>query len=898
MPELAQTSFAGGELTPDLHARVDLARYYTALKTCRNFIVRPTGGVVNRPGTVFVASAKYPDRVCRLIEFKFNSAQTYVLEFGHLYLRIFYRGAPVVYPVGHEDAGQVVEVATIWTEAQLAELSYTQNADVMTICHEECKQQQIGRFAHADWRISDFVAVGGPFLDSNTDRTKSLFSNDVTGTIDLTAAADIFTAEHVGRLMRIEQNPDDWTDRWEVQKATAAGSKVKAGSSFYVAAIPGTTGTFRPSATEGTESDGTRGVMWRYLHSGFGIVRILSVVDAQHATAEVISTLPDSVVGSEEDPITAWVWDADQKAADGVTEVYWIRGCPAYAVGTLVTIKADSPIAGTYYVLSSGVDTGEPFIGIPKRFAANYGTYPLVGATISLGSGGQTYKWAFQAWGGEQGFPATSGYYQQRQIFGGTPGRPHEIQMSRSAGYLDFGQSNPLLDDDSITFSLNSGGVGQIIHFVALKQLVALTTEGPWIVSKEQGNPIPATDPQGEGGASRVPPLKIGRQALYVEAAGSIIRALGYEFSSDAYEGKDLTILADHLFGEYRERRVVSWAYQKTPFRCVWVVLDNGVLLGLTYLPEQEVIAWHRHDTEGAYESVCCIAEDGLDAVYVSVRRSIGGVDNRYIERFASRNFPTQSDVFVVDSGLTYDGRGAGDGIAWTISDGDEWTYQETLTFTTDGAFFSGASDEGDVIVVRDAEGAALRLTIINYIAPDAVTVIASRTIPAELRDTPAEGFDLARNVLTGLEHLEGKTVSILSDGNVSPRQVVAGGSVTLPRPGVVVHVGLQIIADLETLEINAQGQSSQDRVKNINSVSLMVRNTRGLLAGPDADHLLEARAEISGNFETFYNQKTGVLSINIISDWSKGGRVFIRQEDPLAANILAIIPQVVTGGS
>ena len=112
-----------------------------------------------------------------------------------------------------------------------------------------------------------------------------------------------------------------------------------------------------------------------------------------------------------------------------------------------------------------------------------------------------------------------------------------------------------------------------------------------------------------------------------------------------------------------------------------------------------------------------------------------------------------------------------------------------------------------------------------------------------------------------------------------------------------MVHAGLPIEADIETLDINVQGQSIQDRVKNVKSVTLLVEKTRGLLAGPDADHLLEYMPDMSGEYDMPVELKTGAIEMNIISDWSKGGRVLVRQSDPLPASILGAIPEVTIGG-
>lgn len=88
-------SFSGGEISPSLHGRVDLAKYQSSLKTCRNWLVEPFGGVRNRPGTRLIAETKTEGKKVRLVPFVFSQSQTYVLEFGQGYIRFFRGGAPL-----------------------------------------------------------------------------------------------------------------------------------------------------------------------------------------------------------------------------------------------------------------------------------------------------------------------------------------------------------------------------------------------------------------------------------------------------------------------------------------------------------------------------------------------------------------------------------------------------------------------------------------------------------------------------------------------------------------------------------------------------------------------------------------------------------------------------------
>lgn len=887
MPAISQPSFTTGELTPSLYGRVDLARFYTALKTCRNFIVRPFGGVMNRAGTGFCTEVKDSTKKVRLIEFIFSSTQSYVLEVGPQYIRFITNGGYVL------DGGVPVEITTPYLEDDLALIKYVQSADVMTLCRQTFKQRQLNRFSHTSWTLTDFDNTGGPFLDINTDTAKTVRTSNNVGNVTITANSAIFSNADIGRLFYIEQNPNANVRRWEVQKSVQINEIRRAGSSYYRAITAGTTGTVRPSVLEGYENDGDPGVAWEYIHSGYGIVKITGYTSATVVTGTVVSRLPDSVVGGAQTRNISGAQAFDPDATPGTGDEYvWVTcNGHGFSNGDVVTISGvvGMTILNNTWTISV-IDS--------NRFRVNVDvtgqTYTSGGVATRTLTAVETYKWALEAWGGNQKYPTTAVYYQQRQVFGGTVGLPHTAWMSKSGGSLDFGQSVPLLDDDAITFALKSEMANEIRHFIRMKSLIALTSEAAWIIQKEQGNLVPITDPQDQGGASHVRPLKIGKKAIYVEDKGGAIRSLGYEFSSDTYEGQDLTLTASHLFFG---KTIVDWAYQKVPFRCVWIVLDDGGLVGLTYLPDQEVVGWHRHDTDGLFESVCCVPEGSEDAVYVVVKRQINGVWKRYVERFNSRFFTKIEDAFFVDSGLSYDGRTVAANVVYTLSGGTDWTYQETLTFTTTTDFFVGISDVNDEIVLYDATGQALRLKIIEYVSTKIVKVLASRTVPEEFRGIQKTGFQMARDSFSGLGHLEGKTVSVFADGNVHGEKVVTSGSIQLETPAVVVHVGLPFDSDFETLDVNIQGQSIQDKKKNVRSVTLLVEKTRGLRVGPDPNNLLDVLPVPSGEYDKPISEVTGQMECNIISDWSTGGRVFVRQSDPLPVTILAAIPDVAIGG-
>lgn len=902
MSAIAQPAFTKGEISTSLYGRIDLAAYYLGLRTCRNFIVRPYGGVMNRPGSRFVSEVQDSAKRSRLIGFQFSSDDSFVLEFGDRVMRVYYRGAVVLTGGGFAGGGgDPVEVATVWAVADLPLLTFTQYGDVMTFCHPDYPIQQLSRYSADDWRFAEFANTEGPFQELNVDQGKTIESTNTSGNVTLTATGWSFTSDMVGQMVRIEQSPESTTKAWEVQTDVIINEIRKAGNAYYQALNGGKTGTVRPTVTEGVETDGSPGVTWKYLHSGFGIVRITGYSSPTQVSGVVLSRLPDTVAAgvisraiTNVDPGSPYVPGGEGTPDTPQVNARITAPAHGFSNGDSVTINGVTGTTGL-----NGV-TAQIIVVDANTFDLSGvngdGAYTGGGTAAKTLTGAPTYKFALEAWGGDQGYPAASSYYQQRQVFGGTKAKPQMAWMSRSAGFTDFGTSFPLLDDDAVSFELAAERRNSIRHLIRLTKLIALTSESAWVIEKKTGEPLPDVNPQdGVGIYPSVRPLKISSKVIYVENKGGYVRSLGYNFTSDTYEGQDLTTTASHLVWT---RRVVDWAYQRIPFRCVWVVMDDGALLGLTYMPEQEVVGWHRHDTDGFYESVTVVSEEKEDVLYAIVRRQVGGVWKRYIERFESRRFEDAKDGFFVDSGLTYDGRDAGAGVSFTLTGGTAWSYEEMLTFTTTAPFFSGASDEGDAIVVRDADGVALRLRIVNFVSSTVVTVLANRTVPAEFRAVLRTGFDMARDTFAGLDHLEGKEVSILADGNVEAPDVVQGGAVSLPYPATVVHMGLGYVSDIETLNINVQGQSIQDKVKNVRSVTLIVEKTRGLQAGPDEANLLELSPLSSWQYDQPVEEETGTVKVNIVTGWTDGGRVLIRQANPLPASILAVIPEVQVGGA
>jgi len=315
--------------------------------------------------------------------------------------------------------------------------------------------------------------------------------------------------------------------------------------------------------------------------------------------------------------------------------------------------------------------------------------------------------------------------------------------------------------------------------------------------------------PQSYVGSADIKPIVVGTSILFVQRGANAVHDIRYALENDGYQTTELSMMSSHLF---EDKTVVSWAYARNPDSVLWCVMSDGTLIGMTYMREHGVWAWHRHETDGLFESVCAVpGSSGLDEVYFIVTREIEEVTHRYIEQLMPRITDEDTwDYFFVDSGLTYDSSSA------------------TTT-------------------------------------------------------------------VTGLDHLEGKTVSVLADGSVLPQKVVTSGSVTLDAAANLVHVGLPYTSDLETLDVNLSDNMgvSQGRQRIIPRVVVSVWKSRGLFIGPNEDNLDEVPLRDQTDLENPIALYTGNVDMTMPSGYDTTGHVFIRNTDPIPLTVLAIMPEV-----
>jgi len=153
MMRTIQNSFNSGLLSPTILGRTDIDKYRNGLEICDNFIPQVQGGAKTRQGLEYIGAYPTGNDV-RLIPFVFNSEQSYMLVFTNLSMRVIKGGGFVVYPPGHASAGQIVEITTPYTLAQIQELRFTQIFDTMYFTHPSVTRRKLQRVDHHVWTWS------------------------------------------------------------------------------------------------------------------------------------------------------------------------------------------------------------------------------------------------------------------------------------------------------------------------------------------------------------------------------------------------------------------------------------------------------------------------------------------------------------------------------------------------------------------------------------------------------------------------------------------------------------------------------------------------------------------------------------------------------------------------
>lgn len=580
---------------------------------------------------------------------------------------------------------------------------------------------------------------------------------------------------------------------------------------------------------------------------------------------------------------TAWALNTivftDGPYLDENTDATSLMTCGSNTVGASTTLTSSGATAfqftanhvGAYFRLKGNTTYG--YVKVTGFTNANNVTVTVM-STLDFATPGTTTTkfWREGAWSTAQGFPGAITIFEQRLVFASTNQKPQTVWGSLSGSYEDFTPGTT--DSSPVTFTIGSNRVNVIRWLVGTSQIVAGSVGEEFVLGG--GNSAALTpsnvkaSSQTTHGSKDIQAVRVADSTVFVQRSGKKVRQLAYSIQTNSLTANDLTLLSEHITGT----GVTRLAYQQEPDSVLWAVRADGVLLSCTFLPVQEVIGWARHITDGSFESAAVIpSTDGTsDTAWLIVKRTVGGVTKRYVEYF--------DPALAVDSGLSYSG-------VITVSTLTPGATTGTgVTFTASAATFV-AGDVGKQIVFTDGSSFA-RATITGYTSATQVTADIVNAFPSTSA-IAAGSWGLAVSTVSGLSHLEGKTVQIVGDGAVYPEKVVTAGAVTLDgMKAARIDVGLGFTPSLTTLEpeiTGKDGDTIQGVKKRFAEFYVRVYQTTGVWINGTEEEPARSTADLMGVAPAAY---TGDVKCTQLG-FEDRAVMTIEQRLPLKSTILAI---------
>ena len=580
----------------------------------------------------------------------------------------------------------------------------------------------------------------------------------------------------------------------------------------------------------------------------------------------------------------------------------------ANITATTITSSAHTVGTGRTFTASAvtGINSGSGFlatdVGRQIRFRDGYGiitaftstTVVTVEILIDMGSSSSSTDWSLGSFSTTTGFPSCVSFFEQRLVFAASVNNPQTVYFSKSGDYenMDANIGGTVADDDAIIYTIASNQVNAIRFLTSARTLIIGTAGGEFVVSGGgDNNAVTPTNimikKQSNHGAANVDAISVGNATLFLQRAKRKIRELAYNFDVDGYIAPDLTILAEHI----TEGNVVEMAYQEEPLAIIWCVRGDGQLIALTYQREQEVVAWHRHIIGGVFgtgdavvESVAVIPTDDSEyELYMIVKRTINGATTRYVEYLHTFNFDqTDNTSFnYLDSQLGLSKSQT------TLTAGINATATTVPVASVSGLSSSGKIKIGGEII---SYAGISSLDLTGCTRGQNITTATSHLSGAVTKEVV--------NIIAGLNHLEGQTVSILVDGATHPTKVVASNQITLDRFGTDVKIGLQYTSILKTMRIDAGSQdgTSQGKTKRIYEVTARLFETVGVEVGPDLDNMERVPFRTSADpMDQGIPPFTGDKEVEFRGNYDTDGFMMVRQTQPLPLTLLSLYPRLVT---
>lgn len=853
-------TFQSGEINPLLFGRTDSDFYMRSCRQLENMYVHVEGPASKRGGFKYIAAAMDEDAQVRLLPFEFSSSQAYVLEFGERYIRVLANDGIVQDTREFVTNGDFASGTTGWTSTG----TFSVTSGVATLTAGTIVQTMT-LLTGVECKIDADVTSGTPVF-------AILKASDDSVLHDNLSAGDTFTLAQT-------PTPDPFETLEVKLRVTSSGTSV-----FDNVSLKYSARDFSVSSPYAADELG--GI--QFVQSA----DVLFLVHPNHAPRTFIRSLDasDNVVFTVE---LYEFEDGPYQTANGDEN---FKIAPSATSGTSITLTA----SGAGFAPFSATDVGR-FVrlkhtnwGHAKITAYTSPTVVTASVVKNFDATTATSDWSLGAWSETTGWPACVTIFEQRLCFANTRTQPQSIWATVSGDFYLFSpteKDGTVADDSGLAIDIGSPKVSIIQWISGAQYLIVGTSGGPYRSATTNNAPLSSATAKflyNNGiECSSIQPIQVGTTLVFPQKQRKKVYSLQYDFGYDTLKDVNVTQYAEHRF----IGRIKEFTLQQEPNSLIWAVMDDGALVSGTFEPQQNVIAWGGNVVGGTFrgqpakvESLVTISADGEDNLWAVVRRTIDGVDRRYIERISEERYDIGQEFLVfADSAAVINNPIAISNITKNLSD---------ITITT--ATAHGFSN-GDKVRVCEIVGSS-EINRTSHI----VTVLDSTNFtipvpPATVGDY-VDGGEVRKyfQTITGLDHLEGESVVILGDGAVQPNEVVVGGSITMTEPCVVAIVGLGYSSILRPRSyVGATfptGNIQSRKVKNVDTTLLLYRSL-GLKYGTDLGKLtalpFRTTNDLMGEAIPLFTGKKEKINVPSVFEYDEG--FYLVNDQPLPLTVQAI---------
>ena len=493
-------------------------------------------------------------------------------------------------------------------------------------------------------------------------------------------------------------------------------------------------------------------------------------------------------------------------------------------------------------------------------------------------------------------YPGAVTFYQQRLYWGGTTNKPQSFWASATGDFENMDQRTGDADN-ALQFAIAADSLDTIQWLAAAKDLLIGTFGSEHSANGGVENAVTPTSIdvrlQSAFGSSSVAPINAGIALLFITRGGKKIREMVFNFQLDGFVAPDLTLLAEHI----TNTGITQAAYQQDQESIIWCSTSSGELIGMTYLPDQKVIAWHRHPLAPTkaglrpiVESVAAIPDpaNGVDQVWVVVKSTLGGATTRsvqYLDPYINVDQGLTLDNGVAITGLTSATPPVVTAVSHGLIDGNEVYIKGTWQHTT-----GTTSVNNKIYTVNNKTTNTFELQTID---PTPANVDGTGFGAFITGGTCHKGV----NTVSGLDHLDAETAVYFVDrltvvhGPMTP----SSGVITIPNSALVFDgdAGLVFTSTLTPVrpEFGSPQGMTQGKRKRWSQIGLRMEDTLGGTVNGDNIEYEEADLTMNQNVPLFTGDK-----ILDTTDYDPDGFIKVVQDQPLPMTLHAIFGELDVG--